>query len=172
MSINTIFSIKTNTSVGTTTVVNNLNPNIITNGTGNVNTDTDYTTLPTANLTYVGEVLSKIIKIYVSSGGWKDNSGNIIYKPFSQYGIEGIRPILAIEVLGTYNSNSVITVNNNTGATPFCMNIADRTVNNPIVAFAVNEFLAVKIPPSYKDKFIDKELVLRVTYFNEGAIRN
>ena len=140
--------------------VDNINPAVATGATGN-SANNDIVTPITATATYVDQVISKLVAITLNANSMgAANAFNYLRVPLVQLGISGVRPVLAAQLLGVYNPNSVEQVA--AGATPsFIGWIAGAAT---LSVHVVNSELIIKTPLANRALFNGKVAMVQLFY--------
>ena len=148
--------------------VPNVNPDVVTGATG-TNNALDVVTPITVSATYVDEVVSKLVSIYIPSTGITNSVNNYITVSLSNLGISGKRPVFAASLLGVYDANSVTTTDTTAGGTPSFIGIYDKTVANITSLSVVNSKLILRIPTAQKLLFANKTAQILIYYSNAAG---
>ena len=168
MSIYTKFNVSASSVASAPGMVPNVNPDVVTGTTGN-NNALDVVTPITTTAEYVDELVSKLVAIYIPITGLTDTVNNYITVNLGNLGISGKRPILAANLLGVYDVNSVTTNDSTAGATPSFMGIWDKTSTNILSLSIVNSKLILRIPYSQKLLFANKTAMILLYYSNSAG---
>jgi hypothetical protein len=162
------FNINATSTPSSPGVVLNVNPDVVTGTTGN-NNALDVVTPITLNATYVDEVVSKLVSIYIPSTGITDSVNNYITVNLTNLGINGKRPVMAASLLGIYDANSVTTNDTTAGDTPSFIGIWDKISTNIVSLSVVNSKLILRIPYAQKLLFANKTAQILIYYSNSAG---
>lgn len=160
------YNVTTPAAAAAVGAVDNVNPNVITGVTGN-SAGTDSVTPIAANAEYVDQVIAKLVAISVpAGGGLSAGVNNYLTVDLVKLGISGIRPVLAAQLLGVYNSASTEQVG--AGATPSFIGAWDKTAANVNSISVVNSKLILRIPTAQIALFEGKTAMV-VLYYSTNA---
>lgn len=147
------------------TSVNNVNPNEKTGASGNSDNLSPVYSYENYSV-YIDQVSTKLVEIHVHNNIVPIIAAySYLTVDLVKLGISGVRPVLAAQLLGVYDPNSIEQVA--AGATPSFIGVWDRDPADLVVLSIVNSKLILKISTNNFNLFMNKVVMINLIYKQE-----